>query len=57
MRAGSAAPVEYSELPGAHHTFDLFESIRSAAVNVAVAAFIERVATPPNDASQPGQAA
>jgi acetyl esterase/lipase len=56
MRAGSAAPVEYAELPGAHHTFDLFESIRSAAVNVAVAAFIERAAVRPNDASQPGQA-
>ena len=37
MRAGSAAPVEYAELPGAHHDFDLYESIRSAAVNVAVA--------------------
>jgi len=43
MRAGSAAPVEYAELPGAHHDFDLYESIRSAAVNVAVDSFIERV--------------
>jgi acetyl esterase/lipase len=42
MRAGSAAPVEYVELPGAHHVFDLFESIRSAAINVAVESFIER---------------
>ena len=40
MRAGSAAPVAYVELPGAHHSFDLFESIRSAAVNVAVESFI-----------------
>jgi acetyl esterase/lipase len=42
MRAGSA-PVEYVELPGAHHDFDLYESIRSAAINVAVESFIERV--------------
>jgi acetyl esterase/lipase len=43
MRAGSAAAVEYVELPGAHHDFDLYESIRSAATNVAVESFIERV--------------
>jgi acetyl esterase/lipase len=42
MRAGSGAPVEYVELPGAHHDFDLYESIRSAAINVAVESFIER---------------
>jgi acetyl esterase/lipase len=42
MRAGSAAPVDYVELPGAHHDFDLYESIRSAAINVAVESFIER---------------
>ena len=47
MRAGSAAPVEYAELPGAHHDFDLYESIRSAAVNVAVESFIERVRIDP----------
>ena len=43
MRAGSAALVEYAELPGAHHDFDLYESIRSAAISVAVESFIERV--------------
>jgi hypothetical protein len=32
----------YAELPGAHHDFDLFESIRSAEVNVAVESFITR---------------
>lgn len=42
MRTGSEAPVEYAELPGAHHDFDLYESIRSAAVSVAVEAFVER---------------
>lgn len=44
MRAGSAAQIEYVELPGAHHDFDLYESIRSAAINTAVESFIERVA-------------
>jgi acetyl esterase/lipase len=39
-RAGSRNPVTYSELPGAHHDFDLYESIRSSAVSVAVEAFI-----------------
>jgi acetyl esterase/lipase len=39
FRAGSAAPIEYAELPGAHHDFDLYESIRSAAVK----SFIERI--------------
>ena len=43
MRVGPAAAVEYAELPGAHHDFDLYESIRAAAVNVAVEAFIGRV--------------
>jgi acetyl esterase/lipase len=47
MRARSAAPVEYVELPGAHHDFDLYESIRSAAVNVAVESFIEQIARSP----------
>jgi acetyl esterase/lipase len=43
LRTGSGTPVEYVELPGAHHDFDLYESIRSAAVSVAVESFIERV--------------
>jgi acetyl esterase/lipase len=30
MRAGSAAPVVYAELPGAQHGFDRFHSIREA---------------------------
>jgi acetyl esterase/lipase len=47
MRAGSAAPVEYVELPGAHHDFDLYESIRSAAINVAVESFMARAQGPP----------
>jgi acetyl esterase/lipase len=45
IRAGSTVPVEYAELPGAHHDFDLYESIRSCAVNVAVESFIERIAS------------
>ena len=38
-RAATSRPVRYAELPGAHHDFDLFESIRSAAVCRAVARF------------------
>ena len=43
MRAGSSNPVEYVELPGAHHTFDLWESIRSHAIRTAVERFIMNV--------------
>jgi acetyl esterase/lipase len=43
MRASSNHPVEYVQLPGGHHDFDLYESIRSNAVNIAVARFIELV--------------
>jgi acetyl esterase/lipase len=39
-RSGSRNPVTYAELPGAHHDFDLYESIRSAAINVAVESFV-----------------
>ena len=43
LRAVSGRPVSYAELPGAHHDFDLYESIRSAAVNQAVEQFAARV--------------
>jgi acetyl esterase/lipase len=43
VRAVSRRPVSYAELPGAHHDFDLYESIRSAAVNKAVDQFAARV--------------
>jgi acetyl esterase/lipase len=39
VRAVSKNPVVYAELPGGHHDFDLFPSIRSAAVIDAVVAF------------------
>lgn len=39
VRAVSSHPVRYAELPGAHHDFDLYESIRSAAVSTAVEQF------------------
>ena len=45
VRAVSSRPVIYAELPGAHHDFDLFESIRSAAVSQAVEQFTARVST------------
>jgi acetyl esterase/lipase len=40
MRVGSSHPTVYVELPGGHHDFDLYESIRSNAVSVAVERFI-----------------
>ena len=40
MRASSSVPVEYVELPGGHHVFDLYESIRSNAISIAVGRFI-----------------
>ena len=43
LRAVSGHAVSYAELPGAHHDFDLYESIRSAAVNKAVDQFTARV--------------
>jgi acetyl esterase/lipase len=42
-RAGSSHSAEYVELPGAHHDFDLYESIRSNAVDIAVGRFIADV--------------
>jgi acetyl esterase/lipase len=45
VRAVSSRPVSYAELPGAHHDFDMFESIRSAAVSQAVAQFAARVSS------------
>ena len=39
VQAVSNHPVIYAELPGAHHDFDMFESIRSAAVSEAVEQF------------------
>ena len=45
VRAVSSRPVIYAELPGAHHDFDMFESIRSAAVNQAVEQFTASIST------------
>ena len=47
VRAVSSRPVIYAELPGAHHDFDMYESIRSAAVSQAVEQFTARVSTSP----------
>ena len=43
VRAVSSRPVIYAELPGAYHDFDMYESIRSAAVSKAVEQFTARV--------------
>ncbi len=48
VRAVSNRPVLYAELPGAYHDFDMFESIRSAAVNQAVEQFTAKVSTSPH---------
>jgi acetyl esterase/lipase len=40
MRLGSSDLAEYVELPGGHHDFDLYESIRSNAISIAVERFI-----------------
>jgi acetyl esterase/lipase len=42
LRATSGRPVSYAELPGAHHDFGLYESIRSAVVSTAVEQFAAR---------------
>ena len=47
VRAVSVHPVSYAELPGAYHDFDVYESIRSAAVSQAVEQFVARVSTSP----------
>ena len=51
VRAVSSHPVCYAELPGAHHDFDMFESIRSAAVSQAVAQFTARISAFPRSGS------
>jgi acetyl esterase/lipase len=53
VRAVSSHPVLYAELPGAHHDFDLFESIRSAAVSQAVEQFTARVSASPDNQQNP----
>jgi acetyl esterase/lipase len=40
MRAGSSCPAQYVELPGGHHDFDFYESIRASAVSTAIERFI-----------------
>ena len=47
-RAVSSRPVSYAELPGAHHDFDMFESIRSAAVSQAVDQFTAGISACPD---------
>ena len=53
----SSHPVTYAELPGAYHDFDLYESIRSAAVSQAVEQFTARVSTFPERESSGSQPA
>lgn len=43
LRTVSTQPVVYAELPGAHHTFDVFHSIRFESVIAGIEAFAARV--------------
>ena len=52
-REVSNHPVLYAELPGAHHDFDMYESIRSAAVSQAVEQFTARVGASPANQQHP----
>ncbi|SEE84023.1 alpha/beta hydrolase [Jiangella alba] len=55
LRAASPSPVVYAELPGAHHSFDLFRSVRHEAVIDGVEAFVSWVAgAPAGSAGQRG---
>ena len=56
-RAVSSNAVIYAELPGAHHDFDLYESIRSAAVSKAVEQFTARIIAVPDVNDQDWQPA
>ena len=44
VRGTSRHRVVYAQIPGAHHDFDMFESIRAAAVAAAVEQFLDEVA-------------
>lgn len=46
MRERRGGPVAYAELPGAVHNFDLFASLRHAAVTTAVLEFVTAVTRP-----------
>jgi dipeptidyl aminopeptidase/acylaminoacyl peptidase len=41
LRAVSAAPVAYAEIPGANHAFDVLDSLRTHYVISAVQRFLE----------------
>ena len=55
LRAASANPVVYAELPGAQHSFDVFHSIRFETVVDAVEAFAAWVRSGAAAAQQAGQ--
>lgn len=40
IRVHPSQAAEYVELPGGHHDFDLYESIRSDAISIAIERFI-----------------
>ena len=48
LRAASTAPVAYAELPGTHHAFDVFPSIRSILTVAGVERFAEWAVNSPD---------
>jgi acetyl esterase/lipase len=49
LRATSASPVVYAEVPGMLHAFDRFDSVRHGGVAVGVLHFLDRVGLTPED--------
>jgi acetyl esterase/lipase len=43
LRATSRQPVVYAELPGAHHAFEIFHSVRTASVVRAIVSFLSAI--------------
>ncbi|MDO8147632.1 alpha/beta hydrolase [Isoptericola sp. b515] len=56
LRRTSAQPVVHAELPGAHHSFDVFPSIRSRAVDDAIVRFADLTVTGDPAPRPPGPA-
>lgn len=52
LRDRRQGPVAYAELPGAVHNFDLFASLRHAAVTTAVLEFVTTIAREPEASSR-----
>lgn len=54
LRKMSTSPVVYAELPGGHHSFDLFHSVRFETVINGIEAFVEMVRSSRPSTISPG---